>query len=182
LFYALNGTTYQAFWLSSDWQPDTWISSYIPLSAIEKPMPEIFGDHAQYLRSSPAPVMDLPAPKIEVLADKATGHERVVKLKIKSQRYAPKLKLSIEGHAINDVKIAGQDYAGKAFSGDLDVFGFGSDELSLEFKTDSGHALTVRAMDFTYGLAMATNPRPADTIASPGEYSDTTVVVNAINF
>jgi hypothetical protein len=195
LFYALNASSQQgsnrsAYWLSADKQLDGWTSTFFPGVQAKQSVPELFGDSFQNMWIAPAPVLALLAPTIETLEDKDSAitdknfAKRKIKLRVKSPRLAPKLKISIESIDVLDSKVAGQVYSQTPQPHwYLDSYGLTDEGLIIELTVKAGVPFMVRAIDFTYGFpATVRNPWPTGMMSKPNEFSDTTAVVNVVQF
>ncbi|GLY23615.1 M28 family peptidase [Micromonospora sp. NBRC 101691] len=84
LMYALDAGTGQARWLSHETDPQPWTDGYV--DGTERVDDEFPGLGDTELRAGPAPRADLPAPKVEVLADTRSGTERTLRLRLTPQR------------------------------------------------------------------------------------------------
>ncbi len=186
LFYTLSGTPQHAYWLSSDKQLDGWTSTYFPNIRAKKHMPGLFGDSFPPLWAAPAAVLTLQAPTIETLEDIAIAGtspgQRQLKIRVKSSRHAPKMKVAIEGIDVLQSKVAGQPYTQSPRTHwRLDSVGLNDEGLVIEFLVKPGIPFSIRVIDFSYGLpAITSMPRPASMISSPSELSDTTAVVKVL--
>ena len=188
LFYALDNSGQRAFWLSTDKHLDEWTSAFFPTIQAKQQVPELFGDSFPAMWAAPAFLLAFQPPIIETLEDSAisdnSAGKRQLKIRVKSPRHAPKLKVMIEGIAVLQSKVAGQFYSQiPQTHWGLDSMGLIDEDLIIEFMVNAGIPFTVRVIDFSYGLlATVLNPRPAGMISKPSEFSDTTAVVSVINF
>ena len=182
LFYALSSSGQRAYWLSTDKQLDEWTSAYFSKAQAKQQLPEIFGYSFPAVWTTPAPVLALQKPTIETLEDIAMAGKRKIKIRVKSPRRAPKLKVTIEGIAVLHSNVGGQYYSQSPQPHwGLDSVGLIDEDLIIEFVVKAGVPFIVRAIDFSYSLPATTlNPRPAFIISKPSEFSDTTAVVNVI--
>ncbi|MDG4806360.1 M28 family peptidase [Micromonospora sp. WMMD1120] len=86
LMYAMDADTGQARWLSHESDPQPWTDGYVDgVTDVGDDFPGL-GDGE--LRAGPAQPADLPAPKLEVLADTTAGGERTLRLRLTPQRVA----------------------------------------------------------------------------------------------
>ncbi len=99
LFYAVDGSTGNALWLSQDKSLDEWARTFFRGDSERRQVPEIFGEESRYYWVAAAPVFALPAPTVEVLKDSTTANIRKINIQVRSLRQAPKLSLSLEGLA-----------------------------------------------------------------------------------
>ncbi|MEV4823549.1 M28 family peptidase [Micromonospora sp. NPDC049274] len=84
LMYALDAGTGQARWLSHETDPQPWTDGYVGgVADVGDDFPGL-GDGE--LRSGPAQAANLPAPKLDVLADTSAGGERTLRLRLTPQR------------------------------------------------------------------------------------------------
>ncbi|TNH21751.1 M28 family peptidase [Micromonospora orduensis] len=84
LMYALDAGTGQARWLSHEADPQPWTDGYVDgMASVEDDFPGL-GDGE--LRVGPAAAANLPAPKVDVLADSTSGDERTLRLRLTPQR------------------------------------------------------------------------------------------------
>jgi hypothetical protein len=188
LFYALSGTPQHAFWLSSDKQLDEWTSTYFPNIKAKRQLPELFGENSPSLWAASAPLLNLPSPTIQTLEDSAiTGKNadlRELKIKVKSTRHAPKLKITIEGIDVLESTVAGQTYSKYPQSQwSLNSVGLIDESLIIKFIVKAGIPFKVRAIDFSYDIPVTTQKtQPIAIISKPTEFSDTTAVVNEFDY
>jgi Peptidase family M28 len=188
LFYALNETHQQAFWLSTDKQLDEWTSTYFPNSQTKQNIPELFGENFPPLWAAKAPLLSLQAPTIETLEDSAiadkSSDKRKLKIRVKSPRHAPKIKITIEATDVLQSKVAGQLFSQSPQPHwCLDSVGLIDEDLIIEFMVEAGVPFTIRAIDFSYSLPAAIlRPRPSSMMSTPSEFSDTTTVVSIVGY
>ena len=185
LFYAVASNLKRAYWLSADKQLDQWTQTFFENQKEKHRVPEIFGEDSPIsLWSADAPVLPLPPPQINTVADSHIDGKRILKLKIKSIRHSPKLSVAIEGVDVVSSHVAGQVYTKDQQSNwRLDSFGLRDEDLLIDLTVKPGVPFTLRTTDYSYGLPETKlTIRPADTIPKPGEYSDTIAVVNTVRF
>ncbi|MEQ1544781.1 M20/M25/M40 family metallo-hydrolase [Methyloglobulus sp.] len=167
LFYALNSTQQQAFWLSSDKQLDEWTSTYFPNIEAKRQLSELFGDNSPSLWAASAPLLTLPSPTIETLEDSAiadkNSDKRKIRVRIKSPRHAPKIKVTIEGIDVLYSKVAGQLFSQSPQSHwKLNSVDLIDEDLIIEFIVKTGAPFTVRVIDLSYSSPAAIlMPRPS---------------------
>ena len=184
LFYALEGSTGKAFWLSTDEDLDRWTRTFFPGDAVQRKVPEIFGDRHWQFWAAPAPVFALPAPAVEVLADNITAGTRKINLQIRSLRHAPEFDVYVEGTEVLSSQVQGRIFSQTLLrEWRLDAFGIAQEGLNIELKVKAGAPFKIRVIDFSFALPPADfPPRPADMIPQPFGLSDTTAVVRTIAF
>ncbi|MEU6202040.1 M28 family peptidase [Micromonospora musae] len=168
LMYALDAGTGSARWLTDETDPQPWTSRYVkgPVSLDDFPA---LGD--QTLRGGPAEPTNLPAPKLEVLADSTTGGERTVRLRLTPQRPARLAGLHVDTTTATVLRaeVAGRPVPVEPRSG---RWGFGvvfhappaeGFEVTLTV-TPKAERLGLRVMDASDGLdgLPGFQPRPPD--------------------
>ncbi|MEV0429431.1 M28 family peptidase [Micromonospora sp. NPDC050495] len=169
LMYALDAGTGAARWLSHEDAPQPWTDGYVDgRTDVSADFPGL-GDGE--LRAGPAPAADVPAPKLETLADTRGGDQRVLRLRVVPQRTVRLLTLHVETATatVRSATVAGRDVPVKARDG---RWGFGivfhapppeGVELTLTLVPKAGQ-VNVRVMDASDGLTglPGFRPRPAD--------------------
>jgi hypothetical protein len=184
LFYAVDGSTGNALWLSQDKYLDEWIRTFFPGNPEQRRIPEIFGDRSSEFWAATAPVFALPAPAIEVLEDSTTANIRKINIQVRSLRRAPKLSLSLEGTGVISSKVEGRLFS-PAFRREwsLKSFGIPEEGLNIELNVQAASPFKVRVIDFSYQLPQTNSqPRPPDMIPQPSGLNDTTLVAKTIAF
>ncbi len=184
LFYAVDGSTGNALWLSQDKYLDEWTRTFFPANPERRRIPEIFGDRSGDFWAAAAPVFALPAPAIKVLKDTTTANSRKMNIQVRSLRHAPELSLSVEGTGVISSKVEGRLFS-QAFRPEWYLKGFGIPEegLNIELNVQAGSPFKIRVTDFSYELPQTdSQPRPSNMIAQPFGLSETTVVVKTIAF
>ena len=184
LFYAIDGSTGKALWLSSDKDLDEWTRTFFPGNPERRPIPELFGEKSGYYWAAAAPKFVLPVPTIEVLTDSTAANIRKITIQVRSLRQAPKLSLSLEGTGVISSKVAGRLFS-QAFRREWSLKGFGIPEggLNIELNVQAGSPFKIKVIDFSYELPRTGfQPRPSNMIAQPFGLSDTTMVVNTFAF
>jgi len=184
LFYAVDGSTGSALWLSQDKYLDEWTRTFFPGNPGRHPVPEIFGNRSGDFWAAAAPVFALPAPAIKVLEDTTTANSRKMNIQVQSLRHAPKLSLYVEGSGVISSKVEGRLFS-QAFRPEwrLKSFGIPEEGLNIELNVQAGSPFKIRVMDLSYELPQTgSQPRPSSMIVQPFGLSDTTVVVKTIAF
>lgn len=180
LFYAFNGQEQKAYWLSSDKRPNRWTSTFFSEVSGMRFLPEIFGNQLLKWWVSPAPLLPLTPPIIENLGEEAVPDGRKIKVKIRSSRSAPKMKIFVEGTEVLSSKVSGQAYTSSMQPHwNLNTVGLHNEDLTIEFIVPPAKPLVVRAMDLGYGNEeILPTAMPATLIHSPTEFSNTVIAVN----
>ncbi|MFI7603887.1 M28 family peptidase [Micromonospora sp. NPDC049366] len=169
LMYALDAGTRQARWLSHETGPQPWTDRYVDGEQdVSDDFPGL-GDGE--LRVGPAPAADLPAPKLEVLADTTAGGDRTLRLRVTPQRQVRLMSLHVDTTtaAVRRAEVAGRSVPVEARDG---RWGFGvvfhappaeGIEVTLTV-TPTGGPVALRAMDASDGLDALPGfqPRRAD--------------------
>jgi len=184
LFYAVDGSTGNALWLSQDKDLDEWTRTFFPGNPEQRQIPEIFREGSRDFWAIAAPIFALPAPAIEVLEDRTTATIRKINIQVRSLRHAPKLSLSVEGTGVISSKVEGRLFS-QAFRPEWRLNGFGMPEkgLHIELNVQAGSPFKIRVIDFSYELPpTSSQPRPPNMIVQPFGLSDMTVVAKTVAF
>ncbi|MEW2375732.1 M28 family peptidase [Micromonospora sp. NPDC047812] len=168
LMYALDAGTGQARWLSHEEDPQPWTDGYVDGVTEVADFPGL-GDAE--LRVGPAQAADLPAPKLEVLADTTAGTERTLRLRLLPQRRVRLTTLHVDAATATVLRaeVAGRAVPVEAREG---RWGFGlvfhapppeGIEVTLTVAPKAGQ-VALRAMDASDGLDALPGfrPRPPD--------------------
>jgi hypothetical protein len=109
IFYALNADTGQALWISEDPKPDVWTSQFLGATPKRGNLPELFPQDSKKLLYAPAPVLNLGAPQVNVVADRTTGDTRVLQMPFGTPRQVPWVEVEIESSApISRINLGGK--------------------------------------------------------------------------
>ncbi|SCL63893.1 Peptidase family M28 [Micromonospora citrea] len=164
LMYALDAGTGQARWLSHEEDPQPWTDGYVDGVVEVTDFPGL-GDAE--LRAGPAQAANLPAPKLEVLADSTAGAERTLRLRLVPQRQARLATLHVEAATATVLRaeVAGRPVPAEAGEG---RWSFGlvfhapppeGIEVTLTLAPKAGQ-VALRAMDASDGLDALPGFRP----------------------
>ncbi|MBQ1072173.1 M28 family peptidase [Micromonospora sp. C31] len=164
LMYALDAGTGQARWLSHEEDPQPWTDGYVDGVTEVADFPGL-GDAE--LRAGPAQAANLPAPKLEVLADTTAGAERTLRLRLVPQRQVRLTTLHVEAATATVLRaeVAGRTVPVEAPEG---RWGFGlvfhapppeGIEVTLTVTPKAGQ-VALRAMDASDGLDTLPGFRP----------------------
>ena len=184
LFYAMDGSTGNGFWLSQDKYLDEWTRTFSPGNPERRRIPEIFGGGSSDFWAAPAPVFALLAPAIRVLEDSIADNSRKINIQVQSLRQAPRLSLSVEKTGVISSKVEGRFFS-QAFRPEWRLKGFGipAEGLNIELNVQAGSPFKIRIIDMSYELPPTSSlPRPSNMIAQPFGMSDTTVVARTFAF
>ncbi len=188
LFYVLNDSKQNAYWLSTDRQLDQWTATFFPKAEDKRLMASLLGSNYPDMWMASAPVLAQPSPILEILEDsllidKATLNRKLT-IRVKSTRNAPKLKIMAEGVSVLSSTVAGWPYTttpGPNWR--LDSIGLNGEGLDIEIIVNAGKPFVLRLIDVAYGLpAAGQQPRPPFTISRPGEFSDTSIIAKVFRF
>ncbi len=181
LFYAYNGNSGQAFWISRDEELDKWNAKYFPKDVTPRKVPEIFGANPRLYWAGAAPVLaGLAAPQIEVLDDVTIGSMRSIAMRVRSARNAPALTVKVEGTPVTGAQVQGKEMtleAGPRWV--LEAYGLGGEWLELAVQVKTGKAFQVRLSDEVYGLPAAEAASRSAAIV-PGMYGTSADTIRAV--
>lgn len=189
LMYAVDAGTGKARWLSHEDDPQPWTDGYVNGTVgVADDFPGL-GDGE--LRSGPAPAANLPAPKVEILADTRTADQRVLRLRVLPQRPVRLFSLHVATATatVRSATVAGRDVPVKARDG---RWGFGivfhappaeGVEVTLTLTPKAGQ-VSVRAMDASDGLTglPGFRPRPSDVGVVGSHSSEMLAVAKTYGF
>ncbi|MET7708013.1 M28 family peptidase [Micromonospora sp. NPDC005413] len=165
LMYAMDAGTGQARWLSHESDPQPWTDGYVDgVTDVGDDFPGL-GDGE--LRAGPAQSANLPAPKLEVLADASSGGERTLRLRLTPQRAARLATLHVDTSTATVLRaeVAGRSVPVEPREG---RWGFGlvfhappteGIEVTLTLRPSAGQ-VALRAMDASDGLDALPGFRP----------------------
>ncbi|RKF26105.1 M28 family peptidase [Micromonospora globbae] len=168
LMYALDAGTGEAHWLSRETDPQPWTGRYVRDRTATDDFPAL-GDGT--FLGGPAQAANLPAPKLDVLADSTAGGERTLRLRLTPQRPVRLASLHVDTTTATVLRaeVAGRSVPVEAHDG---KWGFGvvfhappaeGIEVTLTV-TPKADRVGLRAMDASDGLdgLPGYQPRPAD--------------------
>lgn len=175
LFYATNGDTGQAMWLSADGQTDAWTGAYFKHNAERRAVPELLGDGSERFWVSPAPRQPVAVPVLTVLEDRTVGKQRRLIVQLTSPRTAPRVKLAVTG-----TRVLGSQIDGVVLSQTPELawrarlIGFGAQPVRIGLTVPAAARFQLRVVDVSYGLAgVGVPPYPAGLLAQPFGQSNT---------
>ncbi|WUP53079.1 M28 family peptidase [Micromonospora globbae] len=168
LMYALDAGTGEAHWLSRETDPQPWTGRYVRDRTATDDFPAL-GDGT--FLGGPAQAANLPAPKLDVLADSTAGGERTLRLRLTPRRPVRLASLHVDTTTATVLRaeVAGRSVPVEAHDG---KWGFGvvfhappaeGIEVTLTV-TPKADRVGLRAMDASDGLdgLPGFQPRPAD--------------------
>ncbi|RIJ37350.1 M20/M25/M40 family metallo-hydrolase [Pontibacter oryzae] len=191
--YYLNADTGQAFWASAYTLPDMWNKQFFNEPVVE-PLKEVY-PHAgiSYLKSK-AEAVNLPAPVAEVLQDTVIRAERILRLRLTSQRGAAHMELVLQpepASALLQASVAGEPLQLEPITIETGEVYFMrlhglpvSKTVDLELHLTPKKPLTVYLYDQVIGLPaqLVKQAKPAHVIAESGRDSNLTVVQKSYTF
>ncbi|MEV0157621.1 M28 family peptidase [Micromonospora sp. NPDC050686] len=195
LMYALDTNTGQARWLSHEDDPQPWTDRYVDgRVGVADEFPAL-GDGE--LRAGPAPAADLPAPKLEVLADTTSASgERTLRLRLIPKRPVRLTSLHVEMSTLGSAGVLSAGVAGVPVEIPVShrdeggwwgvVFHAPPPEgVEITLTLDQrGDRVTLRAMDASDGLAglPGFQARPADVGIVGSHSSEMLAVAHTYEF
>jgi len=165
LMYALDAGTGQARWLSEETDPQPWTDGYVDgVADVGDDFPGLGGGE---LRAGPAQSANLPAPRLDVVADATSGGERTLRLRLTPQRTARLATLHVDTSTATVLRAeaAGRSVPVEPRAG---KWGFGlvfhappteGIEVTLTLRPVAGR-VSLRAMDASDGLDALPGFRP----------------------
>jgi hypothetical protein len=186
LFYALEGTSGRALWLSSDSELDPWTEHFFQAGQPRRKVPELFGAESPLYWTSPAPAL-VQSPDVQVVADGQNADVRSVELRITSRRQAPKLTVSVEAAEVLRASVQERPISTCSTRPQkrwrLNAYGFGHGDLRVALQLPAGKPFRVTVIDTSYGLPEAgIQARPAGLMTQPFLSSDTTNAFQFVEF
>lgn len=179
LFYAVDGASGKALWLSANDTLDPWTERFFPASAARRQVTEIFGADSPLYWTASAPAFAGQAPDIEMRENTVAAGIRKVMVRVKSLRQAPEIRVAVEGATVLDAKVQGRIFSPTPRQAwRIKSFAVGKRGLVIELRVPAGISFQIRAADISYSLPQTnTQPRPAGTIPQPFGLSDTSLAV-----
>jgi hypothetical protein len=183
LFFVQYDSAGKSLWLSDDAHLDNWTGGYLVAAKLRE-VPEVFGKGPWRLWAAKAPNLNLPPPRIEALEDFVVDGVRTLKLRIVSQRQAPKLRIFVEGLPVSQSELDGHPFSTEPRKQWMaEAYGFGAEGLRLDLHLNAGKPFRLKVVDVTYGIPPGTGAkRPDDTLAVPSPNSDTTQTIAYASF
>lgn len=194
VFWALDADTQKAFWATEDLNPNEWNKAIFEGNSGDTQLPQILPQSRRFFLTKETALSDLGLPALEKISDETAGDSRRVKFKVASPSQSPVITLAIESAA----EVTGFEMDGKNFSGEIStperqktpwavrLYGVpaGGAEIVLTLKTTE--PLKVRVITQNYGFPpsanLSINSRPADLVATPMPFNDSTFVTKLFVF
>lgn len=195
LFYAVNAGENKAVW-ASDRRPDAWTSQFLK-GEVTKPgaLNDFVTASFNRFVSAPAPVINLPAPKVTLLEDsKKENGTRVLRLRLESPRQAGTLVAALDSEAdVLHTLVDGREGESKAPPNRggprrwmLEYYALPAGGIELTLEVSSAEPIKLKVSDISEGLpetpGTTYTARPADIIPASLPYSDSTVVTQSYTF
>ncbi|MGE0227504.1 MAG: M28 family peptidase [Dehalococcoidia bacterium] len=194
LMYQLDADTGSAEWLTTaggglgfgrSGQRDDWTSQVFAQDAAEA---DIAGWSAYPDMSTPgyrteAPLADLEAPTLNVVADHVSGDTRTLHVRVASPRGAPNVRLFIDAPVIavstdgTDVNVGELDLASGLW---MTYLALPMEGVEIALRVDSPEPFEIEVHDWSQGLpdfrGLTIRPRPDGMMPSAHDLADTTMV------
>jgi hypothetical protein len=186
-FYVVDPARGEARFVSLLPEADTWTASFLaPEPAADRPPLTGLQPDAWELRHGPAPVLALPAPRLEVVTDEVEGPHRTLTLRLASSRPASRLSLLVHPHVpVDGVTVDGRPVGRLQRPNGwtrLMVFGPMQEGVTVAFTTAADARLEVVLTDESHDLldlpGLDVPPRPADAMPVPSRLSDAVLVTS----
>jgi len=186
VFYFKEGGSAQAWWVSPERTIDAWTQQVMADKPVWQSLPELYGPAPRPVWVAKAPDLGLANPTIEVLDDHVDKLARHVTVRVKSQRQATSLIVSVDGATVDAATVAGQAYLEKpAPKWWVSAFGVTESGLTVSLTVKPGMPFQLRVKDVTYGLPAAILPPESANrlrIAQPFGPSDTVQAGRILQF
>ena len=183
-FYAVDPERDLALFGSLQDQPDAWTERFVATDPAPDGLLSALLPDAQALRHGAAPVLDLPSPRLEVLADVVDGPTRTLTLRVAAGRDVSQLTLLVAtpadvwGFAFEGLPVGALDRVNgwRRFVS----YGAMQEGVVVRFSVATGAPLEVALIDRSHDLleqaGLGLPARPADLMAAPTNVSDAVMV------
>jgi hypothetical protein len=189
--YRLDADTAEAKWISDTNPPDAWTKQFFE-GGYERGEEDFapvyyFGQQFEVIRT-PAPEMDLLAPRLEVLDDAASEGTRELRLRLTSPRGAPYAHLqmtnmpaewvraSVDGENVDVSDIPAQSRRSFAMM----FYNLPESGIEIKLAVRSTEPIDATLTDYSNGLpdvpGMEVEPRPPEFMPAPYDFRDPTAV------
>ncbi|MBK8814670.1 MAG: M20/M25/M40 family metallo-hydrolase [Methylococcaceae bacterium] len=183
LFYVFDNQSQQAFWLSSDTQPDPWTASFFNKVTEMQALPVLYSDRPSIGWMSVAPVFSSAVPKMSLQEDIVKVNGRHVKIRIETSKHAVKQKIVLDGADVLYSKINGQRYTdSRQSTWAINAVGLRDEELVIEFLVEPEKTFTVKVKETAYGFENIINSMPSYLINSPVVQNNTRSIISVLKF
>ena len=156
IFYGLNADTGKAIWASADEKSDEWTSQFLSNKFEKNVLSEFLPMVSAQFINSPAPVVLLTPPKIEVLSNDLSDDIRTIRMHITSPRQARVMNISLDSETeVLAAQVNGKQIKYKSLPTTskspkpwgLDYFAFPTEGIELTLNIKATQALVLRAVD-----------------------------------
>jgi hypothetical protein len=188
--YRLDADTKEATWISDTNPPDAWTEQFFDEGYTSGRMAFApvynYGTQFEVVRA-PAPEVDLPAPRLEVLDDETRAGTRELRLRLSSPRGAPYAHLEIDPPAswvhasVDGEKIAVSEIPPEQrrnFA--LTFYNLPEDGIEITLSVRSTEPIEATLTDYSNGLpdvpGVEIEPRPPEFMSAPYDFRDPTAV------
>ncbi len=186
--YWLDADTGRTFWISLDDKPDSWTSQFLTGHIKSDELNMFVSPGGEKVLKTTAPPAPLPAPQLVLLDDSSSGNERMLRLRIKSERQPETLWISVRNATIIRATVDGKKLPSKMIDPDEKLWGFyyaapPSQGIELKLSFDAGEKPQITLTDQTLGLPEITgfHARPRTQDLMPLHYYpafDSTILVS----
>jgi peptidase M28-like protein len=195
LFYALNGDTGKADWVSGDDRLNAWTSQFFSANAQRQYLPDFFPlSHKKFLKQETTPLALAP-PSVALTGDEVSNGTRTLRLRVTSPRQAPFISLQLgSGTELQAVAVNGKrtEFANAPRAGNnsypwgLRYYALPNEGIELTLEVKATGPVNLLAVDQSYGLpklpGTSYGVRPDYLTAAPLALSDSTFVSKAYIF
>jgi hypothetical protein len=182
VLFALDADTGRSIWITYDQKPDAWTSQFFAAGATRARLSNLFPGADRQFLEAPAPRLSQPGPLLTVLENKRNGAEQQVEVRVRSQRNAPLLWISLACRApVRDVRVNQELLFPTLKAGEGFIYsGLPASGMELSFRAPVSESVQLQVKDVSFGLpsdaAGGLKQRPRDVIASPQMFNDSTIV------
>lgn len=178
LSYGVDHETEEAFWLSSDWKPGPWTTSF--LKTAQPRAPHFLPGVKRLFLYGAATFQALDAPRIEVLADERQGKRRRLKILIQSTIKAENMFLEFASGSPVLSFTLGEEQLHRV-THPLRIFGIPASGLEFDIEVPATRDLEFKLVEMKRGLP-AVAQRPSHSAPSPWlpYYQDVTLSLRKI--
>jgi hypothetical protein len=192
-FYALNGDTGSALWVSPDRERDPWTSQFFTGKTESGTLAQFVPSRSPFTQG-PAPAVSLPAPSVAVVQDATNGDIRSTRLRVTSPRRAsnvtvylgPEVEVVKAWVGSKEVDMKAVPPSGPQNPWSVQYWGLPAEGFELRLETKAGKPLNMTVVDRSDGLpqleGFTYKPRPDSIIPAPNPYTDTTLVNKTFTF
>ena len=173
----------RARWFTSDEAADEWTAQFLGAHPAREPVPEL--GRARPVLQAPAPILDLPVPRVRIVADDTASGERRLTLHVES----PADVLTLEAGAGNAVRAVHANGALLFAAGDgqpfrrVQIVAPPATGVEVRFDLAAGAPLQLQLIQQFWGLpdppTAGYAPRAAQMMAAPLRQADSRYTIDA---